>query len=209
NIPMIGLNDTPLDNVNNQIKKRLFDILFSSLILIFILSWLIPIVAILIKLSSEGPVFFRQKRTGLRNKEFRIYKFRTMRLNEVSDTLLATKTDSRITKIGKILRKTSIDEMPQFINVFLGDMSVVGPRPFMIGDNQKYGDKINKFITRHSVKPGITSMASLKFRTGTNIHIMQGKIRLDRFYIYNWSFSLDIKIIINTIYAMLFKRDAY
>lgn len=208
-LPMVALNYTPLDNVNNQLKKRIFDLVFSSFVLIFILSWLIPIVAILIKLSSKGPVFFRQKRKGRNNRDFRVYKFRTMRINAVADTLLATKEDPRITKIGCILRKTSIDELPQFINVFLGDMSIVGPRPFMTGVNEEFSNKINKFMTRHFVKPGITGMASLKFRSGESQRIYVGKIRLDRFYIYNWSLALDIKIILDTIYSILFKRDAY
>ncbi len=204
-IPIINVGAIPLDSVVNQFVKRAFDILFGTLVLVFIFSWLIPIIGLLIKLESKGPIFFKQLRNGRDNHPFLCWKFRTMVVNNESDTKQATKGDARITKVGAILRKTSIDEIPQFINVLLGDMSVVGPRPHPIKLNEEFKPKIDRFIQRHAVKPGITGLAQAKgFRGETAAFSdMNGRVRLDRFYVKNWSMFLDLKIIILTIVSIL------
>ena len=204
-IPIINVSAIPLDSRPNQIIKRMFDILFSSLVIVFILSWLIPIVGLIIKLESSGPLFFKQDRNGRDNHPFKCFKFRTMVVNQQADSKQATKDDPRITKIGAILRKTSIDELPQFINVFLGDMSVVGPRPHPIKLNQEFQPKIDRFIQRHAVKPGITGLAQAKgFRGETSVFSdMSGRVRLDRFYVKNWSLVLDFKIILLTVISII------
>ena len=173
--------------------------------MIFILSWLVPLIGLLIKLESKGPVFFKQNRHGRNNKLFLCYKFRTMVVNQLSDTKQATKNDPRITRVGSILRKTSIDEVPQFINVFLGSMSVVGPRPHPIKLNEEFAPQIDRFFQRHAVKPGITGLAQAKgFRGETSqFNDMYGRVKLDRFYVKNWSLFLDLKIIILTIISII------
>ena len=204
-IPVINVGAIPLDSVANQVIKRAFDIIFSSLVMIFIFSWLIPIISLLIKMESPGPVFFKQHRNGRDNHPFLCWKFRTMVVNNEADSKQATKNDPRITKIGAILRKTSIDELPQFINVFLGDMSVVGPRPHPIKLNEQFQPKIDRFIQRHAVKPGITGLAQAKgFRGETSVFSdMSGRVRLDRFYVKNWSLVLDFKIILLTVISIM------
>ncbi len=204
-IPVLNVNAIPLDNKINQMTKRLFDVLFSGLFMVFVLSWLIPIVGLFIKMESKGPVFFKQLRHGRGNKPFLCWKFRTMVVNDESDEKQATKGDVRITKMGAILRRTSIDEIPQFINVFLGDMSVVGPRPHPIKLNETFQPSIEKFWQRHAVKPGITGLAQAKgFRGETSeFSDMSGRVRLDRFYVKNWSLILDFKIIVLTIVSIL------
>ncbi|MFT7155084.1 MAG: putative colanic acid biosynthesis UDP-glucose lipid carrier transferase [Parvicella sp.] len=204
-IPIINVGAIPLDNRSNQVIKRFFDIIFSSLVLIFIFSWLIPIIGLFIKLESNGPIFFKQSRNGRENHPFLCWKFRTMVINNESDSKQATKYDPRITRIGAILRKTSIDELPQFINVFIGDMSVVGPRPHPIKLNEQFQPKIDRFIQRHAVKPGITGLAQAKgFRGETSVFSdMSGRVRLDRFYVKNWSLVLDVKIIVLTMTSMM------
>lgn len=204
-IPVLNVNAIPLDIPINQAVKRAFDIVFSSFVLIFILSWLIPLIGLLIRLESKGPVFFKQNRHGKGNQLFLCWKFRTMVVNEDADSKQATKNDARITRVGAFLRKTSIDELPQFINVFLGDMSIVGPRPHPIKLNQEFQPKIEKFWQRHAVKPGITGLAQAKgYRGETSEHsAMSGRVRLDRFYIRNWTLFLDFKIILLTIVAVL------
>lgn len=204
-IPVLNVNAIPLDNKINQMSKRLFDVLFSGLFMVFVLSWLIPIVGLFIKMESKGPVFFKQLRHGRGNKPFLCWKFRTMVVNDESDEKQATKGDVRITKMGAILRRTSIDEIPQFINVFLGDMSVVGPRPHPIKLNETFQPSIEKFWQRHAVKPGITGLAQAKgFRGETSeFSDMSGRVRLDRFYVKNWSLILDFKIIVLTIVSIL------
>src|SRR5438552_1005849 len=159
--PIITLRREPLDQINNRFKKRLFDVIFSSLVIILILSWLTPILAILIKLESRGPVFFKQKRSGRDNEPFWCLKFRSMRVNNYKEELQATKDDPRITRIGAFIRKTSLDEMPQFFNVFTGNMSVSGPRPHMLAHTQQYSIVIDKFMVRHLLKPGITGWAQV------------------------------------------------
>jgi putative colanic acid biosynthesis UDP-glucose lipid carrier transferase len=204
-IPYININKLPLDNVYNQFVKRTFDITFSFLISIFFLSWMIPIFGLLIKISSKGPVFFVQKREGFKGTFFKCIKFRTMNLNQESDSKWADDNDDRLTKIGKILRLTAIDEMPQFINVLLGDMSVVGPRPHPINLNKEYESKIILFNKRHRFKPGITGLAQSKGFSGfiSGLNDMRSRVRMDIFYFKNWSIILDLKIIIMTIFKMV------
>lgn len=201
NNSIVQLRTMPLDEVNNRIIKRIFDIIFSSLVIICILSWLTPIIAILIKLESNGSVFFKQKRTGLNNQDFMCYKYRSMHVNDHADKQMATKGDARITKIGSFLRKSSLDELPQFINVFLGDMSVVGPRPHMVSHTKEYAEKVDKFMVRHFIKPGITGLAQVSGYRGeieTKKDIVK-RVRFDIYYAENWSIVLDIRIIIKTI----------
>ncbi|RED46391.1 putative colanic acid biosynthesis UDP-glucose lipid carrier transferase [Winogradskyella eximia] len=199
-IPVLTLRNIPLeDNVNTFIKRG-FDIMFSSIVIIFILSWLTPIIAFLIKLESKGTVFFKQSRNGFNYKEFDCYKFRSMMPNKDAHLYQATRGDQRVTRVGKFIRKTSIDELPQFFNVLFGDMSVVGPRPHMVSHTNMYAKKIDKFMVRHFVKPGITGLAQTSGFRGeveTDKDII-GRVKLDIFYIENWSLLLDIKIIIQT-----------
>lgn len=204
-IPIINVNSIPLDSILNRFVKRVFDIIFSSLVFIFILSWLIPIIGLLIKLESKGPIFFKQHRHGKDNKHFLCWKFRTMTFEKNATFKQAQKNDSRITKVGNILRKTSIDELPQFINVFLGDMSVVGPRPHPIKLNEEFQPQIDRFWQRHAVKPGITGLAQAKGFRGETAELsdMSGRVKLDRFYVKNWSLVLDFKIIILTIISII------
>lgn len=211
-IPIISLRNIPLDQISNKIIKRSFDIIFSLLVIIGLLSWLIPILAILIKLESKGSVFFKQRRNGLNYKEFYCYKFRSMELNEIADLYQVSKNDPRITKVGKFIRKTSIDELPQFFNVLLGDMSVVGPRPHMVSHTEMYARRIDKFMVRHFIKPGITGLAQTKGFRGeveTDKDIIY-RVKFDIFYLENWSLLLDIKIIFLTVYnAIKGEEKAY
>ena len=165
------------------------------------MSWLTPLLAILIKLESSGPVFFTQKRNGYSYQSFNCIKFRSMILNDKADIIQVSKADERITKIGKIMRQTSMDELPQFLNVLLGDMSVVGPRPHMLSHTEMYARKVDKFMVRHFVKPGITGLAQVSGFRGeieTDKDII-GRVKFDIYYIENWSLFLDLKIIIKTI----------
>lgn len=200
-IPIVSLRNIPLDGRSSQITKRTFDIVFSLLVVVLILSWLTPILAILIKLESKGPVFFKQKRNGLNYEEFYCYKFRSMGLNPIADLEQVQKNDPRITRIGAILRKTSIDELPQFFNVLLGDMSVVGPRPHMVSHTEKYAKSVDKFMVRHFIKPGITGLAQTNGYRGEveNDKDIINRVKYDIFYLENWSILLDIKIIITTV----------
>lgn len=200
-IPVMSSRTTPLDDPLNQFIKRVFDILFSALVIICIMSWLTPLIAFLIKIESKGPVFFKQKRHGLDYEEFDCYKFRSMFVNEFADVEEATKNDPRITRVGSFLRRTSLDEMPQFFNVFIGNMSVVGPRPHMINFTEKYAMKVNKFKARHFIKPGITGMAQTHGYRGEieNDTDIINRIKYDIYYMESWSLLLDIKIIYLTI----------
>jgi len=204
-VPIITFRDEPLTDFINRVVKRIFDIIFSSLVILLILSWLYTIIAILIKLSSRGPILFKQKRSGIDNQEFICYKFRSMRQTDDADIKQAVKGDNRITKIGKILRKTSLDEFPQFVNVFLGDMSIVGPRPHMLKHTEEYSKLINKYMVRQLVKPGITGAAQIKGYRGETkeLHEMEARVRLDVWYIENWSLALDINIIFLTVWQVL------
>ncbi len=199
--PVLTLEKSPLDKPLNAMIKRAFDIVFSLFVVVFILSWLTPILGLLIKLESKGPVFFRQKRNGEFYKPFYLYKFRSMRPNKLADQKQVSRDDDRITRIGRFIRKTSIDELPQFLNVLFGDMSVVGPRPHMIKENERFMVRVKKFLPRHQVKPGITGLAQVKGYRGevvTDEDIIN-RVKYDIYYIKNWSFLLDIKIILLTI----------
>ncbi len=200
-MPVLSLRSIPFDNTVNQFIKRLFDILFSVFVIVFILSWMSPLLFILIKFDSKGPLIFKQTRDGLNGKHFICYKYRSMYLNDLADDIQATKQDERITKFGTFLRKTSIDELPQFINVLLGEMSVVGPRPHMQSQTKKYAKIVDKFMVRHFIKPGITGLAQVRGYRGEveKNEDMGNRIKLDIFYIENWSFLLDLKIIGQTI----------
>nr|WP_315154901.1 exopolysaccharide biosynthesis polyprenyl glycosylphosphotransferase [uncultured Flavobacterium sp.] len=201
-IPIISQRKISLDDSLHKVIKRIFDIVFSFLIIIGIMSWLTPILGIIIKLDSKGPLFFTQKRNGLNNKEFSCFKFRSMGMNELADVDQASKNDTRITRVGKFIRKTSIDELPQFFNVLFGNMSVVGPRPHMVKHTNMYAERIDKFMVRHLIKPGITGLAQTKGFRGeieTDKDIIN-RVRYDIFYIEKWSLLLDLKIIFNTVY---------
>ena len=200
-IPIVNLRKNPLSKFLESIVKRLFDIFFSLFVIVFILSWLTPILFILIKLESKGPLFFKQVREGLNGKRFNCYKFRSMKRNKLENIVQTSRNDERITKIGKFIRKTSIDELPQFINVFLGSMSVVGPRPHMISQGDKFKKIVDKYAVRHFVKPGVTGLAQVKGFRGeiTKKADIQNRVKYDIFYIENWSLLLDIKIIVLTI----------
>ncbi|GMN07845.1 undecaprenyl-phosphate glucose phosphotransferase [Croceitalea sp. MTPC5] len=208
-IPVLSLRDIPLHNPINAFLKRAFDIIFSLIIILGLLTWLTPIIAILIALESKGPVFFRQNRNGIDNREFYCYKFRSMAPNNDADQAQATKNDMRVTRLGKVLRRTSIDELPQFYNVFFGTMSVVGPRPHMVKHTNEYSDKVDKYMVRHFVKPGITGLAQVRGYRGeieSDTDILN-RIKFDIFYIENWSMFLDVKIIFQTI-LNAFKGEA-
>lgn len=201
-IPVISLRNILLDDTLNKVIKRGFDILFSVVVILGLLSWLSLILAIFIKWESKGPLFFIQKRNGLNYKEFNCYKFRSMELNDEADLNQVSKNDIRVTTVGQFIRKTSIDELPQFLNVLFGDMSVVGPRPHMVSHTEMYALKVDKFMVRHFIKPGITGLAQTKGFRGeveTDKDIIN-RVKFDIFYLENWSILLDIKIIFNTIY---------
>lgn len=206
--PVLFLRKEPLESLFNRMIKRLFDIFFSIIVIVMIFSWLFPIIAIIIKVESRGPIFFKQKRTGRNNKPFWCFKFRSMRLNEVSDYKAATRGDSRITRIGLILRKTSIDELPQFFNVLLGNMSIVGPRPHMIVHTTQYASLVDKYMVRNFVKPGITGWAQVNGYRGEieKLSDIEGRVEKDIWYIENWSFALDLQIVLLTIYN-IFKGE--
>ncbi|MBZ9777929.1 undecaprenyl-phosphate glucose phosphotransferase [Psychroflexus sp. CAK8W] len=211
-LPIISLRKIPTDSTVNQLLKRSLDIVLSLGVIIFILSWLTPLIAILIKLESKGAVFFKQKRNGLDYKEFYCYKFRSMKPNPEADLHQANKNDQRITKIGKFMRKTSIDELPQFFNVLKGDMSVVGPRPHMVSHTHNFAENIDKFMVRHFVKPGITGLAQVSGYRGeieTDQDIIN-RVKFDIFYLENWSLLLDIKIVFQTVInAVKGEKKAY
>jgi len=211
-LPILSLRKIPIQEPFNQFIKRVFDVVVSLIIIVGVLSWLTPIIAIIIKLESKGPVFFKQKRNGLDYQEFFCYKFRSMKPNPVADLYQVTKGDERITRVGKIIRKTSIDELPQFINVLKGDMSVVGPRPHMVSHTHMYAERIDKFMVRHFIKPGITGLAQVSGYRGeveTDEDIIN-RVRFDIFYLENWSLLLDLKIVFQTIFnAVKGEKKAY
>lgn len=208
NVPVVLSRREPLNDAFNQFLKRSFDIFFSLFVILFIFTWLFPIIALLIKLTSKGPVFFKQKRAGKDGKIFWVYKFRTMTYQKDAEFVQATRNDSRVTKIGKFLRKTSLDELPQFFNVLLGDMTVVGPRPHPLELNNTFQHIVEKYMVRHLVKPGVTGLAQVKGYRGEtrDVRSMINRVKMDVFYIENWSFWLDILIIFWTIKA-IFKGD--
>jgi len=201
NIPIISLRSEPLDDIANRIRKRIFDIAVSGLVTIFILSWLIPLLALLIRLESKGPIFFIQHRTGRNNQTFRCLKLRSMKVNKDADAKQASRDDNRFTRIGRILRKTNLDEMPQFLNVLLGDMSIVGPRPHMLRHTEEYSRIIQQYMVRHFLKPGITGWAQVNGFRGeiTEEHQLKKRIEHDIWYMENWSVYLDLRIMFMTV----------
>lgn len=208
-IPIISIRNISLDTLSNKVIKRIFDLIFSTIVLVGLLSWLIPILAFFIKLESPGFIFFKQKRNGLNYREFNCFKFRSMEINEIADLEQVTKNDPRITKIGRFIRKTSIDELPQFFNVFLGDMSVVGPRPHMVSHTEMYAKSVDKFMVRHFIKPGITGLAQINGYRGEveNEKDIVNRVKYDIFYIENWSLFLDLKIIFQTVFNIFKGED--
>ncbi len=211
-IPVINLRALPLDKSENKFLKRAFDIIFSSLFLLLIGSWLFPLMAILIKLNSKGPVFFKQERWGINNKKMNCYKFRTMYHQKAGEKefVQATKNDPRVTSVGKWLRSLSIDETPQFWNVLINNMSVVGPRPHVTPQNLEYSEKIESYRLRHEVKPGLTGWAQVNGARGEtpDIEHMQARVNYDLYYIHQWNFWLDIQIVLQTI-VNVFKVDKH
>ncbi len=203
-LPVLNPIKFPLDFYSNRLIKRIFDIVFSISFIVLIGSWLYPLIALLIKIDGKGPIFFVQKRYGYRNKVFDCIKFRTMRCSNQPN--IFDNQDDRITKIGRFLRKTSLDETPQFINILLGDMSVVGPRPHMIMVDNWYKPQIQKYGIRSAVKPGLTGLAQVSGFRGEKANMMyemEKRILSDYFYVKNWSFSLDLVIILKTIVLII------
>ena len=202
---MVNPRPEPLEAVHWRLVKRIFDIVFSLLVLVLLCSWLFPIVALVIKLSSKGPVFFKQLRAGKNKVPFNCYKFRSMFLNDDANLKCATKNDPRVTMIGKIIRKTNIDELPQFFNVLMGNMAVVGPRPHMVSQNGMYSKIVSKYLLRQLVKPGVTGWAQVSGFRGEirTTDDMQNRIEHDVWYMEHWSFWMDIKIIFLTLRNMI------
>lgn len=204
--PILNQARYPLDYYSNFLMKRTFDLFFSLIVLVFICSWAFPIIALLIKTTSKGPVFFLQKRYGFHEEVFSCFKFRTMIVNDESATKTTSANDSRITKVGKFLRKTSLDELPQFINVLKGEMSVVGPRPHMLAVDNYYKPKIGRYSLRSMVSPGITGLAQVSGLRGDfgDVEVeMKKRVLADAFYVRNWSFVLDLVIVLKTILLVI------
>ena len=199
---VLNVKKLPFEFSENYIIKRFFDIIFSIIVCLFILTWLIPILWVFIKIESKGPLIFSQKREGLDGRKFVCYKFRSMKLNTMSDEVHAVENDIRVTGIGSFIRKTSIDELPQFLNVIKGDMSVVGPRPHIPSLSSEYQKDVDDYFKRHAVKPGITGLAQVSGYRGEikKRSDIKNRVRLDIFYIENWSFLLDVKIILMTVF---------
>ena len=212
NYPLITLRSEPLQEAHWQVVKRIFDIVFTLLAFVFLFSWLFPLIAILIKLDSKGPVFFKQDRWGKDNKKFKCYKFRSMK-PESKDVSAdgkfqqAKQGDPRITKLGAFLRKSSLDELPQFINVLKGEMSVVGPRPH--AHNLRTKDEVDSYLVRHWIKPGVTGWAQVNGYRGETktLDQMQKRVDFDIWYIENWSVWLDFKIVFMTVYNIIKGED--
>lgn len=204
-VPVLYIREDPLSMLTNRVIKRAFDIVVSGLFMIPF--WLIiyPVIAILTHFLQPGPVFFKQKRNGLNGKEFYCYKFRSMKVNADSDRMQATKDDPRKTPFGNFMRKTSIDELPQFINVLKGDMSIVGPRPHMVAHTEEYSALIDKYMVRHWVRPGITGWAQVRGARGETKELwqMEDRIKKDVWYVENWTFSLDLKIMFLTVWNVI------
>ena len=201
-IPVISMRKEPLEDLGNRIKKRAIDLAVSSFVIVFFLSWMIPIIGLLILLESRGAIFFVQARSGKDNKSFPCLKFRSMKVNAASNELQATKNDMRVTKIGKFLRRTSLDEFPQFLNVFVGHMSIVGPRPHMIKHTNEYSALIGQYMVRQLLKPGITGWAQVSGYRGETKEVvqMQKRVEHDLWYLENWNPWLDLRIIFLTVF---------
>lgn len=212
NMPILNLRYEPLSKMENRLLKRIFDIVLSGLFLVTIFPFIYLIVGIIIKLTSPGPIFFKQMRTGLNGREFKCYKFRSMLVNEEADRKQATVDDPRKTRFGDFLRRSNIDELPQFINVFKGEMSLVGPRPHMLAHTEVYTQLIDKYMVRHFIKPGITGWAQTNgFRGETKkISQMEGRVKADIWYMEHWTILLDLYIIYKTIANVLVgEKNAY
>lgn len=209
-LPVMSLRSEPLDDVGNRIKKRALDMVVSLVVVVFILSWLIPIIGLLIVIESGFPIFFKQLRTGKDGKHFQCWKFRSMKKNKEANLKQATLHDDRITKIGKFLRKTSLDEFPQFINVLRGEMSLVGPRPHMVKHTSDYSQVVDEYMVRQFIKPGITGWAQIHGYRGEITNPEQIRLRVDKdlWYLENWTLWLDIQIMFMTIYYVV-KGDKY
>lgn len=201
NVYVMAQYKEPLMSTKQRVKKRAFDVLFSAFFLVFLFPWVLLIVAIITKITMPGPIFFKQKRTGYDGKDFTCYKFRSMKINGDSDKVQATQGDPRVTKWGRFMRHTNIDELPQFINVLMGDMSIVGPRPHMLAHTEYYSEKIGDYMIRHYVKPGITGWAQTHGERGETktVDDMARRVEKDIWYIEHWNFWLDIQIIFKTI----------
>ncbi|HBX6316319.1 TPA: undecaprenyl-phosphate glucose phosphotransferase [Klebsiella pneumoniae] len=209
-VPVVPLFDTPLSGIN-MIFKRLEDIIVSTVILLLI-SPVLLIISVAVKFSSPGPVLFRQLRYGVDGKPIRVWKFRSMRVMENDENVVqATKNDIRVTKVGKFLRSTSLDELPQFFNVWCGQMSVVGPRPHAVAHNEQYRALIQGYMLRHKVKPGITGLAQINGWRGETdtLEKMEKRIEYDLLYIRGWSIWLDLKIIFLTVFKGFINKSAY
>jgi putative colanic acid biosynthesis UDP-glucose lipid carrier transferase len=191
--------------MSNAIKKRAFDIAFSLFVIIFVLSWLIPLMAILIKLSSRGPVFFVQQRSGKDNKPFKCYKFRSLAVNADAHEKQVTRGDARITRLGRFLRKSNLDELPQFFNVLMGSMSIVGPRPHMLRHTEMYSKVLGQYMIRHFVKPGVTGWAQVNGFRGEikKEDQLRQRIEHDIWYLEHWSLWLDLRIIFLTVFVTI------
>lgn len=201
NTPVLMFRTEPLEFAVNRLAKKVFDVVFSAAVILLIFPWLFPIIMLIIKIESPGPIFFKQERSGRDNRSFMCFKFRSMHVNGLAHKKQAEKGDSRITKFGAFIRKTSIDELPQFFNVLLGDMSVVGPRPHMVHLAKEYSDLISNYLVRQYAKPGITGWAQVNGYRGETKELvdMENRVEYDIWYIENWSLALDIKIVIKTI----------
>lgn len=211
-VPVLSLHTMPLNSLDNRFLKRAFDLLVSGLFLCTAFPFIYLIVGGIIKITSPGPILFKQKRHGLNGQEFWCYKFRSMKVNKDADKVQATKNDPRKTKFGDFMRKTNIDELPQLINVFLGDMSLVGPRPHMLKHTEEYSALIDTYMVRHFVKPGVTGWAQVTgFRGETKeLHQMKGRIKADIWYMEHWSFILDLNIIYKTFANVIHgEKNAY
>ncbi len=208
-VAVLRVKKMPFEINENHVLKRNFDIIFSIIICVTILIWLVPLLWLLIKFESKGPAIFKQEREGINGGKFMCYKFRSMRINTISDSVHASENDSRVTIIGQFLRKTSIDELPQFFNVLKGEMSVVGPRPHLEKLSLEYQKDVDDYLRRHAVKPGITGLAQVSGYRGEikKKSDIKNRVRLDIFYIENWSFFLDLKIILKTIFNILRGED--
>jgi putative colanic acid biosynthesis UDP-glucose lipid carrier transferase len=208
-LPILSLRKEPLDDVGNRIKKRALDLVVSLFVTVFVLSWLIPLIGILILLESGRPIFFKQLRTGKDKKPFYCWKFRSMRKNKDADLRQASKDDTRVTTLGKFLRKSSLDEFPQFINVLRGEMSLVGPRPHMLKHTSDYSKVVNDYMVRQFIKPGITGWAQINGYRGeiSNPEQIRMRVNKDLWYLENWTLWLDIRILFLTIYYV-FKGDS-
>ena len=211
-IPVLTMRHEPLEDSLNRMKKRTMDIIVSSLVIVFLLSWLVPLLGLLIWFESGWPIFFKQLRSGLNNKPFFCLKFRSMKQSKDANTKQATKNDNRLTKIGRFIRKTSLDEFPQFFNVFVGDMSLVGPRPHMLKHTDDYSQLMDDFMVRHFAKPGITGWAQVNGYRGETRTLaeMKGRVEYDLWYLENWSLWLDFKIMFLTVYNIVRgEKNAY